>query len=91
MSRNIIQIRHGEQKPPDGALSEYEIGYCKEDNSLYIGLPNPNGEGTIVKRILRFSGNGALILNESDYGPLAEMPTNPVEGQVYFLEVTDNG
>lgn len=86
MSGNIIQIRHGEQKPPDGALSEYEIGYCKEDNSLYIGLPNTNGEGTIVKRILRFSGDGALILNESDYG--LEVPENPEIGQIFFKEVT---
>lgn len=89
--RNIIQIRHGDSQPSDGALFEYELGYCREDNSLYIGIPDPNGTGVISKRILRFSGDGALILNKSDYGSLAEMPTNPVEGQVYFLEVTDNG
>lgn len=93
---NIFIIKHGAEKPADGTLQPYELGYA-DDGGLFIG--GPNGEALPVStqieqnndggKIVYYSTNGKLqasdllILPSENFGPT--FPSNPVEGQVFFI------
>ncbi len=37
---NHFRIKRGQNPPINGLLENYELGFCKENQSLYIGVPN---------------------------------------------------
>ena len=55
---NTIKINHGNNAPPNGVLSKYELGYSTKENKLYIGVPS--GDGTISKEVAGLRGASIL-------------------------------
>ena len=55
---NTIQIKHGNNAPPNGVLSKYELGYSTKENKLYIGVPS--GDGAISKEVAGLRGASIL-------------------------------
>lgn len=45
----IHKIRHGVEPPELDNLSEYQLGFCDKDNSLYIRKPTDYNDGIILK------------------------------------------
>ena len=60
---NTIQIKHGNNAPPNGVLSKYELGYSTKENKLYIGVPS--GDGTISKEVAGLRGASILKITQN--------------------------
>lgn len=61
---NVIQIKHGANKPKDGILAPYELGYAINEGALYIG---DNVSNTISLNYLPLSGgtiSGAVTFQQ---------------------------
>ena len=45
---NVIQIKRGFEVPKDNDLNPYELGYCLNDEMLYIGIPEIGEDGVQI-------------------------------------------
>ena len=92
---NIIQIKHGRQKPGNGTLAPYELGYA-ENGGLFIGDENgntvpvstqvengENGGKFVYHKDDKFQASNLLIIPPENFG--SSLPGSGKEGQVFFV------
>ena len=76
---NIIQIKHGRDKPTKGILSAFELGFATALGKLFIADADQN----VID--IKVGNSEGLILN-GHHG--ATLPDDGVEGEVFFKYVT---
>lgn len=65
---NITQIKHGERAPSNGDLERFQLGYCTNEGTLYIGNFVENELKSIPIRIKMENIDGILPIIKGGTG-----------------------